>query len=649
MPFAKALAILLALALPALGLTAIVLSRSVEEADAVLERALAYETAWSTTTARFEAQKLEVHVARYAALSNPDEAAAARTALAVLQSRLRLFARGEVGRFLSAHPRIAERVGAARTHLSEAEPLLTVLETEGSHAPLLAHLAATRRALVEVAAAAQTIGLTEAFDKRADLDRRQAALRMVVAALLATGLLLLVLLFSLNRILARSRETAGRQAEHLAHAAAHDGLTGLANRRTFAENLAAATSHRTQARQARLAVLALDLDGFKNVNDTLGHEAGDELLASVAGRLRAETGAWHEDNLVARLGGDEFAILLRDVDTKEALAAAERLRVLLRRPHKLSCGSVSIDATIGVAGSPETPSQALRENADLALTRAKQAGKARVLPYCADMREEAERRLAIEQALDGAVASGAIRPVYQPKVDLVTGKMVSVEALARWRDPALGQISPATFVPIAEASGQIVAVGESILEQACREATLFPGEVVICVNVSVVQLLRTDLPTRVGEILARTGLSAERLQLEVTESVMMEDAPCALASLGRLKAMGIRVALDDFGTGYSALAYLQRFSWDELKIDRAFVRDLENDAHSRAIVACIVELSRALGIRVVAEGVETHDQVALLRAAGCRIAQGFLFGKPASAKEIVSQSAPAAGGATQAA
>jgi predicted signal transduction protein with EAL and GGDEF domain len=311
----------------------------------------------------------------------------------------------------------------------------------------------------------------------------------------------------------------------------------------------------------------------------------------------------------------------------------------LHAAHGLDHGNIVVNVTIGFAlvDAQTVDADAVVQNADLALSHAKAAGKGRSQVYDASMREDATRRQLIEAGFSCALSRGEIVTHYQPQVEMATGRIVGFEALARWRHAELGWIPPSEFIRIAEASGRIAEIGEHILRSACRDASLLPQDVPVSVNLSVAQLARADLPGRVASILEETGLPPERLKLEVTESMVMSDSRRALATLRRLKALGVWIALDDFGTGYSALSYLRDFSWDELKVDRSFVQTLESDAQSLLIIRSIVELAQRLDISVTVEGVETPSQCALLRRAGCRVAQGFYYGHAVPAGELAGQ------------
>jgi diguanylate cyclase len=438
----------------------------------------------------------------------------------------------------------------------------------------------------------------------------------------------------------------------LAHQALHDALTGLPNRALFIDRLKLALA-RSGRRHSSVAVLFLDLDRFKLINDSLGHEAGDRVLTDVGGRLQR---ALRPGDTVARFGGDEFTALCEDVPSERAVVAiAERMAEAVSMPFTLGEGEgeTFLTASIGIAmgdGSAhdEDAAESLVRDADAAMYRAKERGKSRVEPFDAHLRERAVRRLSIESALDRAIKREELRLHYQPQIELGSGRLVSWEALVRWEHPERGLLAPKEFIPVAEETGLIVALGTWVLEVACRQAkrwTSVPGAVakpVMAVNLSARQLSQPELLDVVARALAGAGLAPQRLCLEVTESVVMADDGGAADTLAALSEMGVQLAIDDFGSGYSTLSSLKRFEVDVLKVDRAFVAELGRDSTDGPIMAAIVDLSHALGLRAVGEGVERAGQLAVLRALGCDLAQGFYFGRPQPPElaEAVARRAP---------
>jgi diguanylate cyclase (GGDEF)-like protein len=442
-------------------------------------------------------------------------------------------------------------------------------------------------------------------------------------------------------IVATCRDITQRKAfeRELSRLAFSDTLTGLPNRALLLDRLTHALA-RADRQMRRVAVLFLDLDRFKVVNDSLGHASGDGLLVEVANRLGA---CLRTGDTAARLGGDEFTVLLEDVvDERQALEVAERIADALRLPILLDGREVFVSASIGIALSSPNRSEAdgLLRNADLALYRAKADGRARYAIFDPSMEARALERLEVETDLRHALDRDELRVYFQPVVDLGTGFVNEVEALVRWERPGFGIVSPTAFIPIAEETGLIVQIGQWVLEEACRWAQRWQSfsahqqPLVVSVNLSARQFQHPDLLADIERALQETGLDPRLLKLEITESVVMQDAQATIETLQSLKAIGIRVAIDDFGTGYSSLSYLKRLPVDTLKIDRSFVNGLGNDAQDTAIVDSVVALARTLQLSVTGEGVETAAQARHLKQLGCQRGQGFLFARPLPPEDL---------------
>jgi diguanylate cyclase (GGDEF)-like protein len=439
----------------------------------------------------------------------------------------------------------------------------------------------------------------------------------------------------LGRALAQAAAIAldnARLYEEIRHQAFHDGLTGLANRALFGDRVehALARSARTGS---LVAVLFVDLDDFKTVNDRFGHPAGDQLLRQVAERLLSIV---RPGDTAARLGGDEFAVLLEDVHGQEdAQVVAQRLIQAIRTPTRLGEVDALVGASIGIALSTAGGDRApdLLRNADFAMYRAKGAGKGRYEVFEASMRAGIAERAELAQIIHGAVERRELRVAYQPIVELATGKVVGAEALVRWHPAGRPMLMPADFITLAEENGQIVAIGRWVIEEACRLGKRWQDQLGdptfgMSVNLSARQFQHPDLVRDVKAALAATGLAPGSLTLEITESVLMQHTTSTIDTLGELRAHGVRLAIDDFGTGYSSLSYLDRFSVDALKIDRSFVDGFGADREGPVLVRAIIELGQALGLEIVAEGIERVDQLGPLRALGCRFGQGYLFSRP---------------------
>ncbi len=431
------------------------------------------------------------------------------------------------------------------------------------------------------------------------------------------------------------RRKADEKIVHLAH---YDTLTDLPNRALFREQLE--LELKRIRRSGQLAVLYIDIDEFKSINDSLGHPVGDELLKTVAARLRH---CIRETDFVSRLGGDEFAIVQTSVQQPEDVTdLISRIYSVMREPCECLGHQLSTDASIGVALAPQdgTDLDELLKNADLAMYGAKADGRRTYRFFEQDMDARIKTRRMLEQDLrqviaDGRYAEGGFEIHYQPVVNLRDNEISGCEALLRWRHPARGMISPAEFIPVAEDSGLISQLGEWVLTKACAEAAAWPKNIKLAVNVSPVQFRNHAFALKVASTLAESGLPASRLELEITEAVLIRDDEVALAILHQLRAIGVRVALDDFGTGYSSLSYLQRFPFDKIKIDRSFVNDIVESDGSCAIIQAVVNIAAARNMTTTAEGVETELQRELLCTLGCTEMQGYLFSPAKPAADVV--------------
>jgi diguanylate cyclase (GGDEF)-like protein/PAS domain S-box-containing protein len=429
--------------------------------------------------------------------------------------------------------------------------------------------------------------------------------------------------------------TERKRAEaRLAFMAQHDGLTGLPNRNLLRQHMNETLLH-TRRSAEKVAVMVLGLDSFKAVNDTLGHGIGDKLLRGVAKRLRSTL---REEDTLARLNSDEFAIVQSGLTRPEdAVLLARRLLEVIGEPYLLDGHSVVIGASIGIAMAPGDgdESEKLLKNADMALSRAKNDSRGTFSFFEAEMDARAQSRRKIEIDLRGAIQNDVLRPYYQPLIDLATGRITGLEALVRWPHSERGMISPAEFIPVAEETGLINPLGGLMLRRACMDAARWPGDVRVAVDLSPLQFRVGNLLSVVMDALKQSGLPAKRLELEITETLLLEKSSQVLATLHALRALGVRISMDDFGTGYSSLSYLRSFPFDKIKIDQSFVRDLGANRDAQAIVRSIISLGIGLGVTITAEGVETEAELSCLRAEGCHEGQGFLFSRARPNAEIV--------------
>jgi diguanylate cyclase (GGDEF)-like protein len=419
----------------------------------------------------------------------------------------------------------------------------------------------------------------------------------------------------------------------ISHMALHDALTNLPNRRHFHEQLENRFAH--LERDQKFAVLSLDLDGFKSVNDTLGHQFGDKLLCQAADRLRE---CLRDGDTLARLGGDEFAILQSGINTAtETNALAARLNEVVGAPFDLDGHQVAVGVSIGIAVAPadaSDPDQLLK-NSDMALYRAKADGRGTYRFFEPEMDAAMQKRRTLELDLRKALVNGEFELYYQPLITLETSEVSGFEALLRWNHPERGLVPPLDFIPLAEETELIVPLGEWVVRQACREATRWPNDIHVAVNVSPIQFKARNLVQIVMGALAQSGLPAQRLELEITESVLLLNGESTLATLRQLRELGVRISMDDFGTGYSSLSYLRSFPFDKIKIDRSFVQDLDSNEDSQAIIRAVTGLGISLGMATTGEGVETQEELDYLKSEGCTEAQGYFLGRPKPASEAL--------------
>ena len=517
------------------------------------------------------------------------------------------------GRILKANRAVTQMLGTDDSGVDGAS--LLNLSHENDREPVQDALRRT--------AAGYAVG--EVLESRlVHMDKRPVAVQMSASPVRGSDGKPMYLVFQIE-----DRRAIAESGRKVAHQAMNDPLTALPNRTYFVEQLRRSLTELTD--DNRLAVLFLNLDHFKVVNDSMGHHAGDRLLVTVADRLRSVI---RPDDTIARFEGDTFAVLCHDVtEDRAAVVVAERLLESISKPLALADGEVFVTASVGIAvseGDLDTPETVIR-NADAAMHHAKDEGRARIEMYRSDSHDRAVHHLRVANELHRALERDELRVFFQPIVSMDDGHVSGFEALVRWQHPERGLVGPGDFIDLAEETGLIVPIGGWVLEQACRQLVQWHAagaNVSVSVNLAARQLAEPGLVQTVAEILDRTGANKDKVWLELTESVLMNDAEATIAMLTELRSLGVRLAVDDFGTGYSSMAYLKRFPVDCLKIDRTFVSGLGDDSEDTAICTAVVSLAHALDLGVVAEGIETRPQLRILQELGCERGQGFLFGRP---------------------
>jgi len=516
---------------------------------------------------------------------------------------------------------------------NDVAPLIKDLNSPEDALAALQILSSLQSSLKQLPSVTFNYGATLATRDHKELTRLHWVFSSIVGCLILFGIALIGLLARHNSLLERTYRKMGILTADLTHLAHHDPLTGLANRALFQKRLEQLLA-KAHDDGSTVAVLYLDLDLFKNVNDTLGHETGDQLLKTVATRIR---GCVQNNSVIARLGGDEFAILMEPTNVaRECSMLASRIVKEIGTAYDIDGHEIVIGTSIGIASTElgaSSPEQLLKQ-ADTALYRAKADGRGTFRFFESEMDAELQARRALEIDLRKAMVKDELYLVFQPQVDLQANRILGFEALLRWRHPVRGSISPGEFIPIAEDIGLIASLSDWIINEACKTAVTWPGNIKVAVNISPLQFRNRTLLPCVRKALTRTGLEPSRLELELTESALLEENEATVAALHELRELGVRIALDDFGTGYSSLSYLRSFPFDKIKIDQSFVRELSTRPDCMVIIQSVVSLGRGLGMSITAEGVETEEQLTQIQAAGCTEAQGFLLGHPKPASDV---------------
>ena len=631
----------------ALALAAGYTSFLIVQRQRALREVSRYNLTWLVSQAALELARLQGMTAAALVPGSGVEEEDVQLWLDIVANRVQVFEGGEIAEFISTSPELGAIVARFRETTRAGQAAMEESASPEHLRRLLSLLEPLQAPMSRLAAVANTHGGELVAQDQHQLNSLHWLFAAILGTLTLSAFGLIGALLWHNRLLARAREKVEQQNEALERRdeelqskneriffmAHHDALTGLPNRLQFHERLDIVLEQRRR-REDQVALLCLDLDHFKRVNDTLGHPVGDALLQEMAARLRA---CVRDGDMIARLGGDEFAILQCGAGQPEAASElAQRIVEALSAPYDIGNNRAVVGASVGIAvATPDLFSaDVLLRNADMALYRAKANGRNTFCFFEAAMDEQMQACRALELDLREAVTRSEFEVFYQPLFNLRTQHACAFEALLRWRHPDRGLIAPAEFIPLAEELGLIIPLGEWVMAQACSDAMSWPDEIRVAVNLSPVQFRSFGLVQAVQRALEGSGLPARRLELEITESALLQDSDVVLAILHELRAVGVRIALDDFGTGYSSLSYLRSFPFDKLKIDQSFVRQMVDRADCMAIVTSVLGLARELGMDTTAEGVETEEQLAPLREAGCTEVQGFLFDRPRCAADI---------------
>jgi len=606
----------------------IAIQRFNAQIGASISRAARFETTFNASSGKIDVARLKVAFA----LWRVDPSAARRrdlsTALAVVVGWSADLQRGAFGELARADAKMAAEAAAVMATVGTLQPLLAAPDAAGAAERADALLATLDEPIARLVSGS----LAHSVDRsRADAEvmRQQQEEQLALEiGLLVSGFGLTGVLFWQKREVQRMHREQIAARQRFEFLAAHDSLTGLRNRAAFSERIEHAFARRARE-GGEVALLTLDVDRFKTINDALGHAAGDQLLTSIADRLRRVTSE-SDDVTAARLGGDEFALLVEGAEAADkARRLAQATLEAMQRPHRIGELNIASNASIGLAHAPshgDTPNEIVR-GSDIALNRAKSAGRGVISVFDTANDRDVIGRRALESNLRRALELNEFEPYYQPQVDLATGRIVAVEALIRWNRRGK-LILPRQIIPLAEESGLIVAIDRHMLELVCGDALRLPRCLQISINLSAAHFLCDDIIPSFAGILERSGVDPRRIAFEITESIMLTGEARTRDVLARLRSLGAAIALDDLGAGFSSLGYLRRFPFDMLKVDKAFVDDVDASVESFEILRAIVDLGGSLGMSVIVEGIERRTQAERARAAGCGLGQGYLFARP---------------------
>ncbi|WP_201834571.1 putative bifunctional diguanylate cyclase/phosphodiesterase [Microvirga zambiensis] len=603
----------------------------VVERQGALRQISAYNPAWEASQAASEFIRLEHRLAQVERPDSGVDKDEVELRYDILAGRVHMLNEGDFHELLRRDPEHQVTLRALEQALTSIEPLIKELGQPGTVTQIMQVLQPFEGSLSQIASTALMYGSEVIRRDQQELIRLHWVFSAIAASLILIGIVLIALLNRHNRLLGRAHQ----ELHVLAH---QDALTGLPNRVVLREKLEQAlASMRPQGRT--VAVSYLDLDHFKDVNDSFGHETGDELLKAVADRLRSciPPGDGQVRNLISRFGGDEFAILQTGIRRPEESAVlAKRVVEALQEPFSVNGQEIFIGTSIGIAlAQRHMNSSQILKNADMALYHAKADGRGTFRFFEPEMDAQLQARRVLEVDLRKAMGNDEFELYYQPQINIEANEIGGFEALLRWHHPERGLVPPAEFIPVIEDTGLIGPLGDWIIEEACKEAASWPRDINVAVNLSPIQFRNRGLVQSVTRALAISGLAPHRLELEITESVLLQDSETTVSTLHQLRRLGVRIAMDDFGTGYSSLSYLRSFPFDKIKIDQSFVREMSQRTDCLAIVQSVANLGASLGMPTVAEGIETEDQLRQIQAAGCTDAQGYYFGRPKPARELV--------------
>jgi diguanylate cyclase (GGDEF)-like protein len=630
---ARILKLVLGLVVGGFLLAAIYFTMMISERQHALRRIARYNPTWQAHQVLKEFMTLDQSLRMFKDGDSDGDKEKVQLRYDIFAGTVNSLAKGSFRDIIERDPGFERTIRDLEGLTNDAAPVIGNLNSPDNARAALQILHPLQSSLTQLPSITFNHGAALASEDQQELTRLHWIFSSIVGCLILFGLALIALLARHNILLERTYRRMGNLTADLAYLAHHDPLTGLANRVLFQEQLEQSLA-KARDDGSTLAVLYLDLDLFKNVNDTLGHETGDQLLKTVATRIR---GCVQGNSVIARLGGDEFAILMRPINImQECTVLASRIVKEIGSVYDIDGHEIVIGTSIGIASTElgtSSPEQLLKQ-ADMALYRAKADGRGTFRFFEPGMDAELQARRALEVDLRKAMVNDELYLVFQPQVSLQANEITGFEALLRWRHPERGNISPAEFIPIAEDIGLIASLSEWVINEACKTAVTWPKTIRVAVNISPIQFRNRTLLPCVRKALTRTGLEPSRLELELTESALLHENETTVTALHELRELGVRIALDDFGTGYSSLSYLRSFPFDKIKIDQSFVRDLSTRPDCMIIVQSVVWLGRGFGMSITAEGVETEEQLAHIRAAGCTEAQGYLLGRPKPALDL---------------